>query len=91
MNIKDIVKGTNAEYIEYRKGNLWYEVLYGEESTGSGNCIKGDCVETVTHKSFSFPVPIEDTGDRVFPAKVKAITLMRYIRKHLNVVKTPVV
>jgi hypothetical protein len=88
MNSKEIVKGTNANFVNYRKGNLWYEALYGEKSTGSGNCIDGDCVETVTHKSFLFPVPIEDVGDGVFPASVRAITLMPYIRKHLKTIES---
>lgn len=34
-------------------------------------------------KTFEFPVPITDTGTGNFPASIKAITLMRWIRKHL--------
>ena len=33
---------------------------------------------------FLFPVPVEDTGNGVFPAEVKAITLMRWIRRQLK-------
>ena len=33
---------------------------------------------------FDFPVPIEDTGTGVFPKMIKAVTLMRWIRKHLT-------
>lgn len=33
---------------------------------------------------FEFPIPIADTGTGIFPAQVKAITLMRWIRKHLE-------
>ena len=36
-----------------------------------------------TEDGFEFPVPIEDIGDGIFKASEKAITLMRYIRKHL--------
>jgi hypothetical protein len=32
---------------------------------------------------FHFPVPIQDTGTGHFPSSIKAITLMRWIRKHL--------
>lgn len=37
-----------------------------------------------TDCGFSFPVPIEDTGDGEFLARDKAILFMRYIRKHMN-------
>jgi len=37
-----------------------------------------------TDDGFEFPVPIEDVGDGIFQASEKAITLMRYIRKHLD-------
>jgi hypothetical protein len=32
---------------------------------------------------FEFPVPISDTGNGIFPARVKAITLMRWVRQHV--------
>lgn len=34
-------------------------------------------------KGLEFAIPIEDTGSGIFPAQIKAITLMRWIRKHL--------
>lgn len=37
----------------------------------------------VTDCGFAFPVPTEDCGDGTFLVKDKAITFMRYIRKHL--------
>lgn len=40
-----------------------------------------------TEDGFEFPVPIHDRGEignAVFPRDIKAITLMRYIRKHLD-------
>ncbi len=40
----------------------------------------------ITDDGFEFPVPIEDIGDGIFHAEEKAILLMRYIRKHLEVV-----
>lgn len=33
---------------------------------------------------FSFPVPIADTGSGVFRREDKAITYMRWIRKHIE-------
>lgn len=37
----------------------------------------------VTETGFSFPVPIDDTGEATFLAEDKASLFMRYIRKHL--------
>lgn len=69
MNIKDIVKNTIAVFVEYRKGNLWYDVDY----TSGGR-----------DRKFLFPVPIEGIGDGLLPAEIKASSLIRYIRKHLK-------
>lgn len=42
----------------------------------------------VTDNGFEFPVPINDTGDGIFLAQDKAILFMRYIRKHLDMLKS---
>ena len=36
----------------------------------------------VSKVDFSFPIPIEDCGNGEFKTEEKAITLMRWIRKH---------
>jgi hypothetical protein len=38
-----------------------------------------------TENGFRFAVPIEDIGDATFVAEEKAILMMRYIRKQLEV------
>ena len=82
MNIKEIVKGTEAEFVEYRDGNLHYLVKYDHGTDISDGTISADW------KEFSFPIPIEDTKGAVFPAKIKAITLMRWIRKHVSLIQS---
>lgn len=72
-SLKTLVKGTTAEFVCYRDGDLWYRI------TESHPGMK----ETTTGK-FEFPVPVADTGTGIFPASLKAITLMRWIRKHLD-------
>lgn len=37
-----------------------------------------------TESGLEFPIPISDTDQATFPAEIKAITLMRWIRKHLE-------
>ena len=65
-SIKNLVKGTTAEFSCYRDGELWYKVEFNHEN------------EPVL---FEFPVPVADTGTGIFPGRIKAITLMRWIRK----------
>lgn len=39
-----------------------------------------------TDTGFEFPVPVEDTDGATFEAECKSLTLMRWIRKHLDTV-----
>ena len=41
----------------------------------------------ITEDGFEFPVPLEDIGNATFLAEDKAIFLMRWIRKHLEMIK----
>ena len=76
MNITQVVRGTQANFKEYRDGNLWYTIEYKTSSLG------------VDTKKLAFPVPIEDTKGAVFPANIKSITLMRWIRKHITLINS---
>lgn len=70
MNIKDIVKNNTARFTFYRSGQLHYEVV-----SPDGRAL------------YTFPVDITDTDDigrAAFDAEMKAITLMRYIRKAMK-------
>lgn len=40
-----------------------------------------------TEDDFEFPVPVEDIGTATFLPTEKAILMMRYIRKHLDLIK----
>jgi hypothetical protein len=58
-----------------------------KDTTADFICYRdGDLWYRVTGEGFTFefPVPISDTGNGIFPAQIKAITLMRWIRKHLE-------
>ncbi|MBF84837.1 MAG: hypothetical protein CL489_10290 [Acidobacteria bacterium] len=37
---------------------------------------------------FEFPIPIEDTKGAVFNAEEKGMTLMRWMRKHIELMKS---
>lgn len=37
---------------------------------------------------FTFPIPISDAGTGIFDNEMKAIHLMRWIRKHLETIKS---
>ena len=70
-SLKNLVKNTKAEFVCYRDGDLWYRICDTTDNSGNKHL-------------FEFPVPIGDTGTGIFPAQIKAITLMRWIRKHLE-------
>lgn len=70
MTILDLVKGTHAEFVCYRDGDLWYQIVWTQEGK--------------PHAPFEFPIPVSDTGSGIFPARIKAINLMRWIRKHVE-------
>lgn len=76
--IKDIVKDTTAKFSCYRDGDLWYKVV---KTVPVGEVLLEGWAEV---EIFEFPIPISDTGTGIFPAELKAITLMRWVRKHLE-------
>lgn len=69
--LKTLVKNTMAEFVCYRDGDLWYRIIATSETQAS------DIL-------FEFPVPVSDTGTGIFPARIKAITLMRWVRRHFE-------
>lgn len=75
MNIKGLVQDKNAVFDYYADGNLWYKTVDIEESD-------------LSDAGFTFPIPIEDTKGAVFNHTHKAITLMRWIRKHVELLET---
>lgn len=38
--------------------------------------------------NLEFPIPIEETKGGVFPSQIKAITLMRWIRSHVELINS---
>jgi hypothetical protein len=68
VTIKEIVKNNKAVFTHYRAGNLYYDIVDGE----NGN------------KICSVPVDLEnkeDIGNASYGAEMKAMYLMRYITK----------
>lgn len=45
-------------------------------------CARADHLWYKTALGFEFPVPFSDIGDATFEAEEKSMLLMRYIRKH---------
>lgn len=80
LTLKCLVKNTMAEFVCYRDGDLWYRII-GPGVTGANVPTLGESTGSVQF-TFEFPVPIADTGSGVFPAQLKAITLMRWVRRH---------
>lgn len=79
MNIKDMVINENmAMFDHYFDGALWYRVEWIEKDGIEKNGSYGK------DREFLFPVPIEDIGTATFKNEEKALLMMRYIRKHLE-------
>lgn len=73
MNLPAIVELAKGFVVfnRYQDGALYYDVFTSPP--------------TLMQKSaLTFPVPISDTGDGAFLPSDKAITFMRWIRKHLE-------
>lgn len=77
LPIKTLVKDTFADFVCYKDGNLWYRITGQADADGGG---KEEFV-------FAFPVPVEETEIGIFPARIKAITLMRWVRQHLEAIE----
>ena len=82
MTVSELVKGTTSVFNCYRDGELWYDIMKvmgkKEEVDVDARAIyEYDDVQKV----FSFPIPISDTGTGIFPARMKSIIVMRWIRK----------
>ena len=72
MSLKTLIKNNFANFVCYRDGDLWYRI----EVT--------DAREATEPFVFDFPIPVVDTGTGVFNSHVKAVTLMRWVRKHFE-------
>ncbi len=72
ITLKNLLKNTLAEFVCYRDGELWYRITLSADSAANKEFV------------FEFPVPVTDTGTGIFDAKVKSITLMRWVRKHFE-------
>jgi len=80
--IKAMVGENNAAmFTRYFDGQLWYAVSYFDEEQYIAQGWQNGWV------NFEFPVPIADIGNATFHHREKALLLMRYIRKHLEMLE----
>ncbi len=70
--IIELARG-KAVFVYYEDMTLWYRVVYDSHEAGS--------------KTFDFPVPVNDAGGGKFLPEDKALTYMRWIRKHLEMLE----
>jgi len=70
--VKELMR-EQAKFVKYQDGKLWYQILYTEGGAYTGG----------RPRLFDFPIDV--TGNDAsgeFGSNEKAITLMRWIRKH---------
>lgn len=68
--ITQVAKGL-AKFLRYQDGNLWYSVPWIEDDNSASH-------------DFEFPIPVDDAGGGEFLPVDKALTFMRWMRKHLE-------
>lgn len=66
--IKDVMR-EQANFVRYEDGKLWYQIIYTERNT---------------QIVWDFPIPVDDAGGGSFGTVEKALTLMRWVRKHIE-------
>jgi hypothetical protein len=72
-----------ARFVKYQDGKLWYQLTYCYEENKTSEF--GNVYRTQLPAIFDFPIDVrgEDAGGE-FGSSEKAITLMRWIRKHIE-------
>ena len=73
-----VAKGNEAHFTRYFDGNLWYIVYYTTVSDIDGH---------ISADAFEFPIPTSDIGNATFNVREKALFMMRYIRKHMDMLE----
>ena len=82
--LKFLVTCEKARFLRYHDGNLWYGIDYNKRLETGDKVM--DYYFLDSH-IFEFPVPISDIGTATFLAEDKALLFMRYIRKHLDLLR----
>lgn len=77
-SLTELAKG-EATFERYQEGVLWYKVSYNWHAD-----VLGDSDGYLDY--ISIPVPIDDAGGGSFEPKMKGLSLMRWIRKHLELI-----
>lgn len=88
MRIPDIKELMREEcrLLRYENGNLWYQINYVYQKYPTYDPLNVH----LESAAFDFPVPVSDAGEGSFGLHEKAITLMRWIRKHLEYLKAAI-
>ncbi len=71
-NLKELMHDP-CQFLRYEGGKLWYHSSYTYQI--------GDKTH---HALFEFPVPVDDAGEGSFGIVERPITLMRWMRKHIE-------
>lgn len=78
--IMDVAK-RDCQFVRYQDHKLWYRVHW---STPIANDPRFPGATVQEMNVFDFPIPVGDAGEGVFEPEMKAINLMRWIRKHIT-------
>lgn len=69
----------HCHFVKYQEGLLWYLArLDGDQAGSEADLAAGH---------FLFPVPVEDAGEGAFLPCMKGINLLRWARKHMEMLE----
>lgn len=76
--ITDLVR-EQARFTHYEDGKLWYQIIYTGEDPQTGY---------PRPEIFDFPVPVDDAESGRFEKSDKSLFFMRWIRKHIEMLRS---
>lgn len=79
--LTQIGKG-EAYFLKYRSGELWYSLFWREDGGPVGQTCDG-----VKQHCLDFPIPISDSGDGDFIQTMSGMSVLRWVRKHVELIR----
>ncbi len=82
-SVSDVMK-LSCEFQRYEDFKLWYRIHWNTEVESTFSYAS----TVVEVNVFDFPIPVDDAGAGEFLPEMRAINLMRWIRKHIDFLRS---
>lgn len=85
MKLTDLIKDNHVFFSSYRQGFFYYSIFVQTEEFIEIQDYKQDkIIQIPKSDEYQFTIPLDDLGNGTLSPKMKAIELMRWIRKALE-------